>query len=65
MAKKLKIDLHTGAAFLIWAALLTFAYYNPNEQFNTYAIWLTTGLGAITSKRLIQKRKEFNGQQSA
>jgi hypothetical protein len=65
MAKKLKIDLHTGVAFLIWAALLTLAYYKPNEQFGTYAIWLTTGLGTLTTKRLIQKRKEFNGQKSA
>lgn len=63
MAGKLKFDLHTGVAFLVWAALLTYAYYNPNEQFNTYAIWLTTGLTAYTGKRLLQKRKEFNGSQ--
>lgn len=61
MAKKLKFDLHTGVAFLIWAVLLTWAYYHPNEQFNNYAIWLTAGLTAYTGKRLLQKRKEFNG----
>lgn len=61
MAEKLKFDLHTGIAFLIWATLLSYAYYHPNPQFNTYAIWLTTGLGVYTGKRLVQKRKEFNG----
>ncbi len=62
MAKKLKFDLHTGVAFLIWAALLTLAYYKPNPQFNNYAIWLTAGLTAYTGKRLLQKKSEFNGQ---
>lgn len=61
MAKKLKFDLHTGVAFLIWAFLLTYAYYHPNPQFNNYAIWLTAGLTAYTGKRLFQKKKEFNG----
>jgi len=61
MAGKLKFDLHTGAAFLIWAVLLTWAYYHPNPQFNNYAIWLTAGLTAYTGKRLLQKRAEFNG----
>ena len=61
MAKKLHFDLHTGVAFLIWAALLTWAYYQGNPQFNTYAIWLTTGLATYTGKRLLQKKKEFNG----
>ena len=65
MTKKLKFDLHTGVAFLIWAALLTLAYYKPNAQFGTYAIWLTTGLATYTGKRLIQKKAGFNGQQSA
>ncbi len=65
MAKKLKFDLHTGAAFLIWAVLLTLAYYKPNEQFGTYAIWLTAGLTAYTGKRLIQKKPGFNGQPPA
>lgn len=62
MAKKLKFDLHTGLAFLIWATLLTLAYYKPNAQFGTYAIWLTAGLTAYTGKRLLQKKAEFNGQ---
>jgi len=62
MARKLKFDLHTGIAFLIWAALLTFAYYNPNPQFQNYAIWLTAGLTAYTGKRLFQKKKEFIGK---
>ena len=61
MAKKLKFDIHTGIAFLIWVVLLTFAYYHPNPQFNTYAIWITTGLATYTGKRLIQKKREFNG----
>lgn len=60
MAGKLKFDLHTGLAFIIWAVLLTYAYYHPNPQFNTYAIWLTTGLATYTGKRLLQKRGEFN-----
>ena len=62
MAKKLKFDLHTAFAFIIWAVLLTWAYNHPNPQFNTYAIWLTTGFTAYISKRLIQKRKEFNAK---
>lgn len=57
--KKLKFDLHTGTAFIVWAGLLTFAYYYANDQFNNYAIWLTTGLSAYVSKRLIQKHKIF------
>lgn len=61
MARKLKFDLHTGAAFLIWAVLLTWAYYHPNSQFPNYAIWLTAGLTAYTGKRLLQKKREFNG----
>ena len=61
MAKKLKFDLHTAIAFIGWAILLTWAYNNPNPQFNTYAIWLTTGTAVYTGKRLLQKRKEFNG----
>lgn len=58
---KLKFDLHTAVAFIGWAILLTYAYFHPNEQFNTYAIWLTTGTAVYTGKRLLQKRKEFNG----
>lgn len=58
---KLKFDLHTGAAFLIWAALLTWSYHVGKPDFATYAIWLTAGLTAYTGKRLWQKRKEFNG----
>lgn len=64
-SKKLKFDLHTGVAFLIWAGLLTFAYYHPNDQFNTYAIWLTMGLATYTGKRLFQKKKEFNNANNA
>jgi len=64
MAKKLKFDLHTGVAFLIWAILLTWAYHDPNPEFNSYGVWLTAGLTAYTGKRLIQKRKEFNGNQA-
>lgn len=61
MAKKLHFDLHTGAAFLMWALLLTWAYYQGKPDFTTYAIWLTTGVSVYTGKRLLQKRKEFNG----
>jgi hypothetical protein len=61
MAKILKFNIHTGAAWLIWAVLLTWAYYHPNPQFPNYAIWLTAGVTAYTGKRLLQKRKEFNG----
>ena len=61
MMKKLKFDLHTGLAWLMWAALLTWAFCQKNPQFNTYAIWLTTGTAVYTGKRLLQKRKEFNG----
>jgi hypothetical protein len=63
MAKILKFNLHTGAAFLIWATLLTWAYHAAKPDFATYAIWLTAGLTAYTGKRLWQKRKEFNGGQ--
>ena len=48
MAKKLKFDLHTAVAFIGWAILLTWAYNHPNPQFNTYAIWLTTGTAVYT-----------------
>ena len=62
MAEKLKFDLHTGLAFLIWATLLTWAYHVNNSQFANYATWLTIGLGSYTGKRLWQKRKEFNAK---
>lgn len=62
MAKALKFNIHTGAAWLIWAVLLTWAYHHPNPQFPNYAIWLTAGVTAYTGKRLLQKRKEFNSQ---
>lgn len=61
MAKLSSFNLHTGAAWLIWAALLTWAYYQGKPDFSTYAIWLTAGVTAYTGKRLLQKRKEFNG----
>jgi hypothetical protein len=62
MAKKLTFDLHTAVAWLIWAILLTYAYLHPNPQFPSYAIWLTTGTLGYSGKRLLQKRKEFNGK---
>ena len=60
MAKKIKFELHTALAWLIWAGLMTWAYHHPNPQFVHYAIWLTTGTAVYTGKRLLQKRKEFN-----
>jgi len=60
MAKKLKFDLHTSVAWIIWAVFLTWAYYQGKSDFATYAIWLTTGTAVYTGKRLLQKRKEFN-----
>lgn len=61
MAKISKFNIHTGAAWLIWAVLLTWAYNHPNPQFPSYAVWLTAGVTAYTGKRLLQKRKEFGG----
>lgn len=60
-----KITLHTGLAFMIWAILMVGAFvfigYKPEAgpYFSAFAMWLTVGLGALTSKRLIQKKKEF------
>ena len=69
MAKKLKFDIHTGLAFLIWALLISGAFvftgFKEAAQFGPYATWLTIGLGSYTGKRLFQKKKEFNGQQPA
>ena len=66
MAGKLKFDLHTGVAFLIWTLLITGAFvftgFKEAAQFAAYATWLTIGLGTYTGKRLIQKKKEFNNQ---
>ena len=61
MAKILKFNIHTGAAWLIWAALLTWAYYHPNPQFPNYAIWLTAGVTAYTGKRLLQRKINIDG----
>lgn len=62
MAKK--ITIRTSVAFIIWTVLLTGAFiftgFKPMAQFGAYATWLTIGLGAYTSKRLFQKKKEFN-----
>ena len=61
-----KINITTSIAFIIWAILLSGAFVytglKPDAQFSTYAIWLTTGLTAYTSKRLIQKRQDFKGK---
>ena len=64
MAKLSKFNLHTGAAWLIWAVLLTWAWYTGKPNFASYAIWLTAGTSAYTTKRLFQKKKEFSGVQS-
>ena len=61
MAEVLKFNIHTGAAWVIWAVLLTWAHYMGKPDFGTYAIWLTTGVTAYTTKRLFQKKKESNG----
>ena len=61
MAEVLKFNIHTGAAWIIWATLLTWAYMQGKPDFGTYAIWLTTGVSVYTGKRLLQKKKEFNG----
>lgn len=60
--KKLKFDLHTGAAFLVWAALIATAFYfrPDSSNFNTFCMWLTIGLMGYTGKRLFQKKPEFN-----
>ena len=60
--KKLKFDLHTGVAFLIWAAILTVAYYlKPDSaNYNTLCMWMTIGVSGYTTKRLFQKKPEFN-----
>ena len=60
--KKLKFDLHTSAAFLIWATLITTAFYLKPESgnFNTLCMWLTIGVSGYTTKRLFQKKPEFN-----
>lgn len=62
MVKKLKFDLHTGVAWVIWATLLTWAYHNHNPQLATYASWLTIGTGIYSGKRLFQKKKDFGGK---
>ncbi len=61
MAKVFKFNIHTGAAFLIWAVLLTWAYYQGKPDFATYAIWLTTGTGLYTGKRLFQRKIGMDG----
>lgn len=60
--KKLKFDLHTGAAFIIWAALIATAFYIKGDSpgFGTFCMWLTLGLTGYTGKRLFQKKPEFN-----
>ena len=66
MAKS-KMTIRTSVAFVIWAVLITAAFaftgFKPAAQFGTYAVWLTIGLSAYTGKRLLQKKKEFNGNQ--
>lgn len=60
-----KIVIRTTWAFLIWAFLLTggfvFTGFKPTAQFETFAMWLTIGVGLYTGKRLFQKKAEFNG----
>ena len=59
---KKKFDLHTGMAFLLWAALIVTGFYTKGDSanFGTYCMWLTLGLGTYTGKRLFQKKPEFN-----
>jgi len=58
-----KIRIRTSIAFIIWAALLTGAFIftakHPDAKFDVYAMWLTTGLSAYVSKRLIQRHTKF------
>jgi len=64
---KKKLTVRTSVAFVIWAVLITAAFaftgFKSDAQFGTYAVWLTVGLSAYTGKRLMQKKKEFNGNQ--
>jgi len=54
----------TSWAIIGYAVLVTagFVYtgFKPAAQFLTYIGGLTTALTVVTSKRLIQKKKEFN-----
>jgi len=60
--KKKKFDIDTWLAFVIWAILITTAFYlrPDSSNFNTFCMWLTVGVATYTGKRLFQKRPEFN-----
>jgi len=63
-----KVEIKTKEAFLIWAGMLFLAYLftglTSNAQFAAYALWSTAGLTAYTGKRLFQKKKEFNNDET-
>lgn len=62
-----KLEIKTSTAYLIWALCLVggfvFTGFKPMAQFATFALYLTTGLGMMTGKRLLQKRKEFKNNE--
>ena len=57
-----KISVNTSIAFLIWAGLLTLAFWfttkNPNDApFWTYSFFLTLGLTLYGGRRLFKRFK--------
>jgi len=61
MAKKMTVT--TSLAYIIWAILLSAAFYytgfKPTAHFMIYAFFLTLGLFSIVAKRLAQKMARF------
>lgn len=67
MMGKKRFEITTSWAVVGYAVLVTagfvFTGFKPAAQFLTYIGGLTTALTVVTTKRLVQKRKEFNGKQ--
>ena len=65
MAKK-KVEITTSMAVIGFAVLVTLGFiytgFKPAAQYIAYIGALTTGLTVVTGKRLLQKKKEFNGK---
>jgi len=59
--------IKTSHAFLIYLNSMVLAYvwatFLPAAPYLIFATYLTGGFGAYVGKRLIQKKKEYGGEQ--
>jgi len=62
------MEIGSSIALLIYTAVMLgtflFSTWTPNAPFLVFAVQFTLGFIAFISKRLIQKKKEYNGKRN-